>query len=309
MAKELKTLEELIELMESRGIVTDENTRSQLSRESYYAVINGYKQPFLDREAMSRSADDVYVSGTRFEWIYALFSFDRDLRAVTFKYLAQAEAIMKNAVVYEFCRANPDPSSYLATSSYASVGEMLFAKGFKGNRAKIHQTSITRLMRTLNAKAGGSDGKQFISHYIEHYGFVPLWVLSNDLTFGQVSHFYQLQKRSVQSRACRMISEGIGSDRRITPQELLRAFSVLVEFRNICAHDERLYCAKVGKSGDVGYYEMAEILSWILPEKEFDSFLSEIATLFTMREEPLRVVTRESLLRDMGFDVSGMGES
>ena len=100
MAKEFKTLEELIELMESRGIVTDENTRSQLSRESYYAVINGYKQPFLDREAMSRSADDVYVSGTRFEWIYALFSFDRDLRAVTFKYLAQAEAIMKNAVVY-----------------------------------------------------------------------------------------------------------------------------------------------------------------------------------------------------------------
>lgn len=39
MAKEFKTLEELIELMESRGIVTDENTRSQLSRESYYVVL------------------------------------------------------------------------------------------------------------------------------------------------------------------------------------------------------------------------------------------------------------------------------
>ena len=305
MAKEFKTLDELIELMQSRGMITDENTKGQLSRESYYAVVNGYKLPFLDRKAMKASSDDVYLEGTRFQWIFTLFSFDRDLRAITFKYLAQAEAIMKNAVVYEFCKANPNPSAYLAISSYASASEMLFAKGFRGNKTGIHQQSITRLMRILSAKAGGSDGKRFIEHYINCYGFVPLWVLSNDLTFGQVSHFYQLQKRSIQNRTCKAIAEGIGSNHRIMPQELLHAFSVLVEFRNICAHDERLYCAKVGKSRDIGYYEMARILSAILPESEFNSFRAEVGTLFARSRDSLHVVTQKSLLRDMGFDAAG----
>lgn len=101
-----------------------------MMRESYYAVVNGYKKPFLDTQAMKESADDIFLKGTRFEWIYSLFLFDRDLRSLTFKYIAKAEAIMKNAVVYSFCKTNPGPNDYLATSSYASAKEMLFAKRF-----------------------------------------------------------------------------------------------------------------------------------------------------------------------------------
>ena len=141
LAKEFKTIDELIDLLESRNVITNENTKTQLMRESYYAVVNGYKKPFLDTQAMKESADDIFQKGTRFEWIYSLFLFDRDLRSLTFKYIAKAEAIMKNAVVYSFCKANPGPNDYLATSSYASAKEMLFAKGFSGNRAKIHQTN------------------------------------------------------------------------------------------------------------------------------------------------------------------------
>ena len=43
MAKEFKTIDELIDLLESRNVITDENTKTQLMRESYYAVVNGYK--------------------------------------------------------------------------------------------------------------------------------------------------------------------------------------------------------------------------------------------------------------------------
>ena len=66
MAKEFKTIDQLVELMESRGIVTDDKTATAIKRESYYAIINGYKAPFLDREAMKPSADDVYLEGTTF---------------------------------------------------------------------------------------------------------------------------------------------------------------------------------------------------------------------------------------------------
>lgn len=46
MAKEFKTIDEQIALLNSRGIKTDDQTKIQLMRESYYAVVNGYKDPF-----------------------------------------------------------------------------------------------------------------------------------------------------------------------------------------------------------------------------------------------------------------------
>lgn len=52
MAKEFKTYKELTTLLASRGVEVDETTPSVLKRESYYAIINGYKDPFLDRKAM-----------------------------------------------------------------------------------------------------------------------------------------------------------------------------------------------------------------------------------------------------------------
>lgn len=43
MAKEFKTFAQLIELLESRGVLIDATTADCLRRESYYAIINGYK--------------------------------------------------------------------------------------------------------------------------------------------------------------------------------------------------------------------------------------------------------------------------
>lgn len=301
MAKEFKTIDELVSLLESRNVITDENTKGQLIRESYYAVVNGYKKPFLDIEAMQRSADDVYLAGTRFEWIYSLFLFDRDLRSLTFKYIAKAEAVMKNAVVYSFCKAHPDPNAYLSTSSYTTAKDMLFAKGFSGNRVKIHKKNLSTLMGILNGKVAGSDGKAFIAHYVDHYGFVPLWVLANDLTFGHVSHFYQLQRRAVQNETCKIVKSVSGYKERITPQQMLHAFSVLVDFRNLCAHDERLYCAKAGLSHDLGFVDMLEQLSLVLPSEELSDFVIEISKLFGKYSAVMRVVDPKSLLDEMGI--------
>lgn len=307
MGKDFKTVDELITVMESRNLKTDSKTKQALMRESYYAIINGYKRPFLDVNAMESNDEDSFIEGTRFEWIYTLFLFDRELRNVTFKYLAQAEAIMKTSVVYAFCESNQAHDSYLQRSSYVDAKNMLFPKGFRGNKAKAYSNDMSNLMRILNGKLADSPArKPFITHYVNKYGSVPLWVLSNDLTFGNMAHFYQLQKRSVQNRACKLIIEAAGKDGagfRLYPQELLHSFSVLSDFRNLCAHDERLYCSKVGRSGDIDYSCMAVELSRILPDIEYRSFLSEVFGLFNKFGNRLHVVTFESLLKDMGFEI------
>lgn len=46
MSKEFKTIDELVAILESRGVLTDERTPRILQRESYYAIVNGYKEPF-----------------------------------------------------------------------------------------------------------------------------------------------------------------------------------------------------------------------------------------------------------------------
>lgn len=305
MAKEFKTIEQLRSLLESRGVEMDEGSEMALRRESYYAIVNGYKQPFLNKDAMASTSEDVFAPGTKFSWMHSLFEFDRDLRHVTFKFLSRAEAIMKTSVVYAFCEANPKHDSYLDRSSYADRSEFLVPKGYKGNKAKLYQDEMSSLMRILNGKLSDRPGrKQFVSHYVDKYGSVPLWVLANDLTFGNMSHFYQLQKRSVQNRSCKLVLEATGklSDKsRITPLQLLRAFSVLSDFRNLCAHDERLYCSKVGKSGDVDYHQMAVLLSMVLPSGVFESFIEEVNVLFAKHRGSLHVVTPVSLLKDMGF--------
>lgn len=175
MAKEFKTIEELIELMESRGILTDDSTKFALQRESYYAIINGYKRPFLNTKAMQAQPSDVYQEGTSFAWIYSLFLFDRELRSVTFKYITQAEAIMRSSIVYSFCEAHPEPNAYLQRSSFCSSNDYLVPSSSKNKRERLHQKNLVKLMETLNGKqVVGPNTRPFIKHYIKQYGFVPL---------------------------------------------------------------------------------------------------------------------------------------
>lgn len=152
---------------------------------------------------------------------------------------------------------------------------MLFPKSFSGNKKEEHGKNMATLMKILNGKlAIGNRTRPFVKHYMDSYGAVPLWILQNDLTFGNMEHFHQLQKRSVQNGACKIVLEVSGRDARITPHELLRIFSVLVGFRNMCAHSERLYCAEVRGAN---LSEMINLLSAVLPSdetKELENTLS-----------------------------------
>lgn len=278
MAKEFKTIDQLVELLESRNVRTDEDTANILRRESYYAIVNGYKGTFLDREAMQSSDGDVYRDGTTFRQIYDLFLLDRDLRMTVFPYLIRAETILKNAVVYAFCDRNRDHEAYLDRSNYATAREMLVPDGFTGDKAKEYRNNLARLMRRLTEKLDPDKGKlrPFVKHYLEDYGAVPLWVLQNDLTFGNIAHFYQLQKRGVQNEACKIVLQVAGHGERIGARDLLRAFDVLVGFRNICAHDERLYCATVKGAR---FSDMFDQLSMVLTESETKAMLDTLNAL------------------------------
>ncbi|WP_172137132.1 Abi family protein [Adlercreutzia sp. ZJ473] len=300
--KEFKSIEEQVELLKGRGVITDESTATILLRENYYSVVNGYKDPFLDRTAMQSCPNEVYLPETRFEWLYSLFLFDRELRQLTFGYLIQAEAALKTATVYAFCDAHRGCTDYLDRASFSDAKGMLVPKAFRGNKAALHSNNMNRLMKILNDKlVSKAANRPFTAHYLQRYGEVPLWVLCNDLTFGNMSHFYQLMKRGEQNSVCKHLFSTTlrtDEDERLSPHDVMRAYDVLVHFRNLCAHDERLYCAR--KDNDT-YATMLELLRIALPAETVEGLKRELEGLLKKYENSLHVVTADDLGAMLGL--------
>lgn len=74
----------------------------------------------------------------------------------------------------------------------------------------------------------------YVVHQRKVYHNVPLWVLINTLTYGQISKLYTLLPSQIQSS----ISKNFPHVKEKTLEQYLK---ILTLFRNVCAHNERLY--------------------------------------------------------------------
>ena len=172
---EFRTYDELIAIMNGRGIATDENTLLALMAESYYSIINGYKTPFIDKFETNRAGDDRYKKDVQFQEIYSLFCFDRELRNLVFGYIIQAEVVIKNLLIHSYCEKYPQPNSFTERANYTSYEDWLLRSDNEtGSRQKCSK-ELGKLIKTLVDKSMVSrTRKDFIAHYRDEYGFVPL---------------------------------------------------------------------------------------------------------------------------------------
>lgn len=58
-------------------------------------------------------------------------------------------------------------------------------------------------------------------------------------------------------------------DKRISPRRLRLAYDYIKDFQNICAHDERLFCARVSPSHDVNLVGVLSDLELVLTRPTF----------------------------------------
>ena len=298
-AKPFLTIEQQVELLEKRGVATSDRTGPILLREGYYSIVNGYKRPFIDEQSSKEAGDDRYQQGTAFDSIYDLFSFDRSLREVTFHYLIRAEATTKTAISYCFADAHRNPDDYLLQSCFCTREEY----ERYGKNPDDYAEELTRLTGILDRRSRKSES-EFVTHYREKYGAVPIWVLVNDLTFGNLEHFFNLMKPSEKAAVCKTISTSTGrlGDKTLGYFDVDAArvsLEILVKFRNICAHDERLYCARVGGRKGVNYAKMLWMLERYLTEGEFYALLKKLLELFGDGLNKNGAVA--SVLDDLGF--------
>lgn len=168
-----KTYEEQLNILKSRNlkILNERKAKKILSIESYYALINGYKDIFLES-----FKSEIYQENVYFENIFMLFNFDRELRMILLKYILIVERTIKTKISYHFSMKYDD--KYLNANNFDY-----------NNRRKSLQ--ILRLIYNMSkVKRIYSEVNSSIYHYQKIHDKIPLWVLVEKLNFGIISHFF-----------------------------------------------------------------------------------------------------------------------
>lgn len=144
---------------------------------------------------------------------------------------------------------------------------------------------------------------------IECHGHLPLWVASKCMTFGNLSSFFDLQQQRVKTKTCVVLARSLGRGV-VRQRDLVYSLHTLPDFRNICAHDERLYCARVGKNSDKGFPELLRALKTVVTDQSYQRYIGEVADMVNGLEEAVPSL-KTTFLDGMGIsmeDLAAQGE-
>lgn len=217
MAKPFLTYNQQLQKLtiDKKLIINDtDSAKTALENIGYFSLIGGYKTPFIN--PMTR----VYER-TSFEDIFALYKFDQSLRELTFKYICEVEQKIRQLISYSFCNQHGEQQIfYLTPASY--------------NLSRRNIKDITKLISILDYHANKNTEHAYLVHQRKVYNNVPLWVVMSALTFGQTSKFYTLLPYKTQSDISKAYDY-------VNEKNLERYLKNLTLFRNVCAHNERLY--------------------------------------------------------------------
>ncbi len=280
--------------------ISDEQyAEDMLRRNSYFALITGYKHLFKNKTT------DKYKDGTRFEDIVALYDFDKGLRELFLRYLCQVERHIRSLLSYYFSeKFGEAQNEYLDVNHYRYAGSNV--------------PRVNKLVGKLGETANDRDSQyEYIRHYVTKNHNVPLWVLLNTVTFGTLSKMYMLLQQDLQQKISRNFAG-------VNESQLENFLGILSRFRNVCAHNERLFSHRVNESiPDMLLHEKLEIprerrgvqyacgksdlfavvisLRYLLPRKDFLNLKQELVSLIERFKNSTSALSENELLEAMGF--------
>lgn len=284
--------EQISFLSEQKQLIIEDQEYAKriLFQTGYFALVNGYKRIFKNPQT------NKFQVGVRFEDVYGMYCFDRNLRSILLKYILICEQTIKSSLSYHFCQIyGEDQKAYLNPINYL--------------QSENHSRIIKKLIQKMSAQLNENSSYYYIRHYVKRYQSVPFWVLVNTLTLGQVSKMYSCQKGRVKIQICKDFGT-------VRVNELERMLSIMTKFRNVCAHNDRLFDfrtqdalldmsihkrlkipRKAGRYcfGKEDLFAQVIILKILLQEEDFDLFYAELKQCFG--KHPIY----ETVLCKMGF--------
>ena len=300
--KPFKSHDELLELLESRGIDFSEPgsksfAKKKLQRIGYYNLINGYSSLFLEEK-------DKFKSGTTVNEIYNLYLFDQKLREIFLHNILPFEANIKSLIAYHFPQEHPE-THYLTYENFDTT-------------RKDSSKNITALIAEIQRQISSRVSDPSIEHYLNTYGYLPLWVLNNILTLGTISKFYSLMKQNERQTISKIF--------RLSDNELESILTYVSSVRNLSAHGNRLFCYRSKRPlcntrlhsqmgiernlsgeyicGKRDLFAVMICLKLTLSKKEFRRLVKDIDIAIRNLSSRKNVLSPDELLSTLGFPVN-----
>lgn len=299
--KIFKNLDEQIELLKIKGLTINdiEYTRYVLFRENYFFLM-GYRHIFY-RDDKSRK----FIQGACFEELYNLFKFDRYFRNIIFKNILIVENNYKSIF------------SYTISKNYGyRERDYLKPRNFNNDRSK--QRQINDLIRKLKRQYR-VNGKQHMAtkHYMENYGYIPLWIGIKVISFGLMSELFSILKTKDR--------DTISDEYNIDSNSLECFLSILANYRNLCAHEDILYDHFTQKvipdnkyhiilnierdedgyiNGKNDIFALILILKYLLSTQDFKMMMNEINYELDRLKGNLVSISIDKVLKNMGFPIN-----
>lgn len=287
--KEYKNNEELIDYLICKNVVINnrELALKNIEKYSYYSIINGYKFVFKDN-------DNNYKENTSFEEIFALYEFDKNIKAIFLKFTLEIEVILKSLM------ANTLAEKY-------GVEDYLKLENLDENVEKeLVDDFIVKIEKEIDDNYIKHPA---IKHYKDTYGFVPPFVLTKILTFGAISRYYSLLKQSDRQKISKYF--------RLSDKLLRQILINLTMVRNISAHSDRLFNYR--NKYDISFkniekdynrkeylcnlYMIIKSMKVILDEEKYKEFENLLNIEIEKLKNKLIVIDINDILRIMGYDV------
>ena len=287
--KEYKNNEELIDYLIFKNVIINnrELALKNIEKYSYYSIINGYKFVFKDN-------DNNYKENTSFEEIFALYEFDKNIKAIFLKFTLEIEIIIKSLM------ANTLAEEY-GVENYLKL-------------ENLDENADEELVNDFIVKIEKEIDDNYIKHpaikhYKDVYDFVPPFVLTKILTFGAISRYYSLLKQADRQKISKYFK---------LSDKLLRQILInLTMVRNISAHSDRLFNYR--NKYDISFknieknynrkeylcnlYMIITSMKALLDEEKYKEFENLLNIEIEKLKNKLIVIDINDILRIMGYDV------
>ena len=215
--KNFKTINEQVEILKNKGlIIEDENVvKDTLLRENYFFLM-GYRHVFLNS-----TKERKFIPGTTFSEVYSLFTFDRNFRNIIFKNVLVIENQLKSVLSYQLSKKyGYREKDYLNPKNFTS----------DHNKSRRVRDLIDKMKRQIRINTTSHNATM---HYMNNYGYIPMWVLVKVLSFGIVCELYTVLKTEDKIEIAEVFNT--------TPSVLEDTLVILSNYRNLCAHEDIVF--------------------------------------------------------------------
>jgi len=235
--KPWKSFKEQLAILRERELQVDDDATAlkYLERLGYYRL-SGYLYPFRRFEitkddngnVTGTKRIDAYVVGAHFEDAVCLYVWDKKLRMLALDALERIEMSVRVDVAHLLGERD----------IHAHENPAMFYSDFTSNVRRDGRTGHQEWLDSYRKNLNRSRRVEFVRHYLDKYGRLPIWVSTEIWDFGMLSKLFGGMGRADQN----VIATKYGA---ASGPEFAGWLRGLTFVRNVSAHHSRLWNANM----------------------------------------------------------------